>query len=153
MRFATQAYRIRYGICMISTFSPDEGLNLLMIRLSRRNDPVIQNKYTKHLSQFCASDMPDLNASSEDVVLDASVEEMANNLPCHDARKRILATDVLASVNGFRAMVQLTFQHLWGIDFCQNCPDSNTSATPCQDLFGSSATSEGYIDRSPEING
>ena len=63
--------------------------------------------------------MPEVNASSEDVVLVASVEEMAKTLPCRDARKRILATDALASVDGFRTMVQLTFQHLWGMCFCK----------------------------------
>ena len=55
--------------------------------------------------------------SAEDVVLVASVEEMAKTSPCHDARKRILATDALALVDGFRTMVQLTFQHLWGMFF------------------------------------
>ena len=113
MRFATQAYRIRYGILFVITFFPDEGHHLLMIRLSRtrRNDPVIKNTFTNNLSQLCSSDVPDLNASSEDVVLVASIEEMANMLLCHDARRENLATDALASVDGFRMMVQLTFQH------------------------------------------
>ena len=43
MTFATQADRIRYGIPFFVTFSPDEGHDLLMKRLSRtgRNDPVM----------------------------------------------------------------------------------------------------------------
>ena len=117
MRFATQAYRIRYGMPMFITFSPDEGHSLLRIRLSRtrRNDPVMENKITNSLSHLYASGMPDLNASSEDIVLVASVEDMANTLPSRDAQKRIRATDALASVDGFRIMVQLTFSHLWGM--------------------------------------
>lgn len=44
-------------------------------------------------------------------------------------------------------MIQLTFQHLFGIICCPNCPDcnSNKSDNPCQDLFGSNAIPEGGI--------
>ena len=99
---------------MFVTFSPGEGHNLFMIRLSRtqRNDPLMKNKFTKPQSHCYASDMPNLNASSEDIVLVASVEDMAQTLPSHDPRTIILATDALASVDGCRIMVHLTFQHL-----------------------------------------
>eukprot|EP00959_Pyramimonas_sp_CCMP1952_P097865 2045388-Pyramimonas_sp.AAC.1 len=42
MRFETNALRVRYGVPIFVTFSPDEGHNLLMVRLSRtrRQDPV-----------------------------------------------------------------------------------------------------------------
>ena len=42
MRFEIQGYRIRYGVPIFVTFSPDEAHNMLMIRLSRtrRNDPI-----------------------------------------------------------------------------------------------------------------
>ena len=78
MIFAIQAYRIRYGAHMLITFSLGEGHNLFMIRLSRtrRNDPAMKHKFTKPLSHLYASDMPDLNASSDDIVLVASVEYM-----------------------------------------------------------------------------
>ena len=66
-------------------------------------------------------------------------------MPSHDARKRIRATDALASVVGFRIMVHLTFSHLRGMILCQYCPECNSSAEPCQDMFGSNATSEGCI--------
>ena len=105
----------------------------------------MKNEFTKPLSRFYSSDKPDLNASSEDIVLVASVEDMAKTLPSHDARKRIIATDALGSVDGFRIMVQMTFSHLWGMCVCQNCHDCNNSAEPCQDMFGSNATSEGGI--------
>ena len=55
--------------------------------------------------------MPDLHASSEDIVLIASVDDMAQTLPAQDARKQIRVTDAFASVDGFRIMVQLTFTH------------------------------------------
>ena len=72
---------------------------------------------------------------------------MIDKLPDYDARRQILATDSLASVDGFRIMIQLTFQHLFGMKFCPKCPTCNheNSANPCQDLFGSNATAEGGI--------
>ena len=42
-------------------------------------------------------------------------------------------------------MVHLTLQHLFGVNYCPNCPDCNHGANPCQDLFGSSARAEGGI--------
>jgi hypothetical protein len=43
MRFDTNALRVRYGVPIFVTFSPDEKHNLLMIRLSRtrKKDPVL----------------------------------------------------------------------------------------------------------------
>ena len=54
MRFATQAYRIKYGTPIFVTFSPDESHNLLMIRLSRtrRSDPVFKSKLTAHMKNM-----------------------------------------------------------------------------------------------------
>ena len=63
----------------------------------------------------------------------------------HGSRKTHLATDALASVDGFRIMVHLTCSHLFGMIRCQNCPDCNCSAEPCQDMFGSNAKAEGGI--------
>ena len=88
MIFVILAYRIRYDTHIFITLSSDEGHNLLMIQLSRtrRNDPVMKNKFTKPLGHFDASEMPDVHASSEDIVLVASVEDMLKALPSHDAR-------------------------------------------------------------------
>ena len=80
-----------------------------------------------------------------DCVLSVSPEDLLESLPSYDERRRILATDSLASVEGFRVMVQLTFKYLFGLSFCSHCPDCVTSADPCQDLFGSSANAEGGI--------
>ena len=88
---------------------------------------------------------PDLNAGLDDEVFVASVEDTFNSLPSYDERRQILATDSLASVDGFRTMVQLTLQHLFGVNYCPICPDCSQSEDPCQDMFGSSATAEGGI--------
>ena len=82
MIFATQAYRIRYGTPICATLFLDESHILVMITLSRtrRNDPAMTNKFTKPLSHLYASDIPDLNASSDNLVLVASVEGMEK--PC-----------------------------------------------------------------------
>ena len=65
-------------------------------------------------------------------------DDLASFVPTYDRRRQILATDALASVEGFRVMVQLTLQHLFGVT-CSH------GATPCQDLFGSRARAEGGI--------
>ena len=51
----------------------------------------------------------------------------------------------MASVDGFRTMILLTFEHLFGIRFCPHCPDCNATSNPCQDMFGSVATALGGI--------
>ena len=75
----------------------------------------------------------------------ASVDDMRKALPPYDVRKKILAGDALASVDGLRIMVLLTFEHLFGLRFCPNFPDCNVGSNACQDLFGSSATAEGGL--------
>ena len=80
-------------------------------------------------------------------MLQVSAKDLHDRLPDYDERKQILASDSLASVDGFRVMIQLTLQHLVGMKFCQHCPRCNhdNSESPCQDLFGSNATAEGGI--------
>ena len=95
--------------------------------------------------RFCDSDSPDLLRDPLDCVFSVSPEDLLESLPSYDERRRILATDSLASVEGFRVMVQLTFKYLFGLSFCSHCPDCVSSADPCQDLFGSSANAEGGI--------
>ena len=76
------------------------------------------------------------------------VAELAANIPDLDARKRFLAKDPLASVDGFRALVLLTCTFLFGMRVCENCPACNFTGfrqDPCQDYSGSNATPEGCI--------
>ena len=148
MRYITQAYRIRYGTAIFVTFSPDETHNLLMIRLSRtrRNDPVWNNENRRQGRRFCDWNDPQLcDLGKEDVIFGLSVDELTHGIPTHDTRRRILATDSLASVEGFRVMIELALQYLFGMNFCPDCPNCNLSSSPCQDLFGSSARAEGGI--------
>ena len=51
----------------------------------------------------------------------------------------------MTSVDGFRTMILLSFEHLFGIRFCPHCPDCNATSNPCQDMFGSAATAFGGI--------
>ena len=89
---------------------------------------------------------PTLNEiSEEDLVFGLSVDDVTGSIPTHDQRRRILATDSLASVEGVRVMVELTLQHLFGMNCCSNCQNFSESSSPCQDLFGSSARAEGGI--------
>ena len=70
---------------------------------------------------------------------------MREALPPYDVRRNILAGDALASVDGFRIMVLLTFEHVFGLRCCENCPQCNFAGCPCQDSFGSNATAEGGL--------
>ena len=162
MRFITQAYRIKYGTAVFVTFSPDEKHNLLMVRLSRtrQEDPVWQNSDLKSQRGFSRKDEPSLDKDTarckfgtstkadgddEEVSFAVSSEDLTGFLPTFDQRRRILATDALASVEGFRVMVELTMQYLFGVNYCPMCPNCATRGNPCQDLFGSSAKAEGGI--------
>ena len=91
-----------------------------MLRLSRtrRNDPVFQNKTAKSLQHVCGADAPQMIIKGGDIILSVSAPDLIDKLPDYDARRQILATDSLASVDGFRIVIQLTFQHLFGINFC-----------------------------------
>ena len=114
---ATQAFRICYGTLISITCSLDESHNLLMIRLSRtrRNEFVMTCKTTQPFSQLYNSGMQDSHGTSQDTVLVASVEDMKRFVPTYDARRRMLAIDALASVDGCRVVAQVTFHHLFGM--------------------------------------
>ena len=119
-----------------------------MLRLSRtrQNDPVWENPKRKSFQRFGTWNAPAVTRFGQhDVVFGVSVDEVTRDVPTHDERRRILATDSLALVEGFRVMVLLTLQHSIGMNFCVNCPHCCESETPCVDLFGSCALSEGGI--------
>ena len=56
-----------------------------------------------------------------------------------------MARDSLASVDGFRILVQAAFRFLFGMQFCWRCPDCSDGGRPCQDLDGRSCRPEGGI--------
>ncbi len=153
MRFDINALRVKYGVPIFVTFSPDEKHNLLMIRLSRtrKKDPVLLNDAAASL--FGCRDAPRLGRakytqhSQDDVFLALRPEDLADQVPSYDVRRALLAKDSLASVDGFRIMVLLAYEHLFGMRVCPNCPHCNhdEAVSPCQDLFGSNAKAEGGV--------
>ena len=106
MRFDIHALRVRYGIPIFVTFSPDESHSILMVRLSRtrRNYPVFQSKVAQGLQNFCGADAPKLIVKEGDAIFSVSAQALLDKSPDYDERKQILATDSLASVDGSRIM-------------------------------------------------
>ena len=152
MRFDATPMRVRYGVPVFVTFSPDEAHNLLMIRLSRtrRNDPAFAEGSDPIGKKYCGRCEPDVagsKPSEDDVVLGVPIEDVAGSLPSYDQRRGILARDSLACVDGFRMLIMVTYEYLFGMRVCPWCPDCNAcpSGRPCQDLFGSNAHQEGGV--------
>jgi len=151
MRFDTNASRVRFGVPIFVTFTPDEAHSMIMVRLSRnrRNDPV---HYQDPVGEKCAGrETPSIETTvaEDDVEMEIPIADLMAFLPSHDERKQILARDPLACVDGFHVIVQVTYEYLFGMRICSCCPDCNnadsTNQRPCQDHFGSNATAEGGI--------
>jgi len=148
MRFDLQGYRVRYGVPIFVTFSPDEPNNVLMLRLSRtrRNDPVFAENRDIVGQRLASLHFPTLDGDyAKDLYMDVPVGDLAEFIPNHDQRRIALARDSLASVDGFRILVLAAFKFLFWMNVCFHCPDCNTdkSMFPCQDVFGCSSTPEG----------
>jgi len=147
MRFDTHANRIKYGVPVFVTFSPDERHSNLMIRFSRtrRNDPVLLTD--RDARKYCGRGVPRLDRDEDEVTASIGVDKLIAQLPTYDERRAILARDPLASVDGFRTLVLFAYEYLFGMRVCPDCPDCNhmNTSDPCQDLFGSNASAEGGI--------
>ena len=145
MRHDIEAMRVRYGLPIFVTFSPDEAHQLLYVRLcrTRLSDP----GYTRR-----ASEDVELGGRSWPRLCDdlrvpvASLIETTRACPPDWRRRRgLLARDPLASVDGFRMLVTLALRHLFGVRFCWQCPDCDRVPSSCQDLFGSNAAAAGGV--------
>ena len=126
MRFETNALRVKYGVPLFITFSPDESHNLLMIRLSRtrRNDPAV--KSGNSTDKQCASRIePQWCPQSGDCTMSLPTDAILNQIPTWSERRRLLARDPLASVDGFRTMVYVVYKYIFGMRVCPNCPRFN----------------------------
>ena len=150
MRFDTHANRVRYGVPIFVTFTPDEANNMVILRLSRnrRNDPVFAEGHDPVGKRVAGRRSPALSKDyGDDAVLDLPMDDLKAFLPTYDERRTILSRDALASVDGFRVVVSVSYEHLFGMRVWAFCPDCNGDAgVPCQDLFGSSSsTAEGGI--------
>ena len=79
-------------------------------------------------------------------LLSEITQDVFDNVPNYDERKAMLARDPLASCEGFHTLVRLVLRHLFGVRFCQNCPQcAKSTASPCTDAFGSNAMACGGI--------
>ena len=147
MRFEIEAMRLRYGVPLFVTFSPDESHQQLFVRMARTrtNDPV-NCAATEAELNFGRPDWPDL---AEERALRVDIAHLTGMVPAAswEQRRQILARDPLAVVDGFHTLVQLTLRHLFGMRICQCCPKCNSQAGSegCQDPSGSNATLRGGI--------
>ena len=144
MRYDTNASRIRRGVPIFVTFSPDEKHNVLMLKMhrSRRHDPI--HKLDPKGQSFGERQLPPID--SDYVEMKVSCEQMLQWLPSYDDRRAILSRDGLASVEGFRITILLVCEYLFGMRVCPKCPDCNqTEGFECQDLFGNNAYSDGGV--------
>jgi hypothetical protein len=143
-RFKTHAGRIRRGVPIFVTWSPDEKHNVLMIRMhrARANDPIHTMDQVEEIRTKAPTSM-----DQDSVTMAIPAEDVEKWLPNYDDRRAILARDGLASVDGFRTGILLVCELLWGLRICPMCPDCNHGDANhgCQDFFGSNAFAEGCI--------
>ena len=105
----------------------------LMVRLSRtrRNDPVFGEGADPVGRRYCGRRDPQLGElfdggvdQESDVIMDVPIDDIINSLPTYDERRGLLARDSLASVDGFKMLVILTYEYLFGMRVCIFCPDN-----------------------------
>ena len=101
-RYTTNAGRVRRGVPIFVTFSPDEKHNMLMLRLSRcrQKDPV--NLVDPLSRTFGGRLEPELGRDF--VELNIPLKDLLGRVPAYDDRRAMLARDPLASVDGFRVL-------------------------------------------------
>ena len=89
MRFNTQALRILFGLHVVVTFSPDEGHNLLMVRVARTraNDTCVSNDSFEKENTIYGVDLPNVKQSDDDVTIGVSVDTI-HPLPSYDIRRQ-----------------------------------------------------------------
>ena len=84
------------------TYSPDEPHNLLMMRMSRtrRSDPVLIGDASS--SRYIGRAEPNMFFDDAyNVRIDIPMADLIDKVPAWDERRKILARDPLASVDGF----------------------------------------------------
>ena len=149
MRFDTNAHRLRYGLPIFVTFFPDEAHNLLMLRFSRARtgDPIWIDAMHTQEKDIGGRTKPALHHSEDEVTLLLDRDNLARLCMDMPTRKKMLARDALACVDGFRTIVLETCARLFGMRVCPRCPDCNRGkrTTPCQNLAGSNASCAGGI--------
>eukprot|EP00435_Cladocopium_sp_Y103_P055193 s336_g18.t1 len=112
MRFEIQAMRIRYGVPLFVTYTPDEAHQLLFVRMTRvrASDPV---RAASVGQDFPAGDLlfPDLGTKNAAA---PGPFEYEFSLPMSWAERReVLARDPLAAVDGFRPHASNVEASIW----------------------------------------
>ena len=115
-----------------------------MLRLARTlsNDPVtraddVARKFGGRLQPSLDKDFVDHGVS---------VDALSDMVPNFEDRRKMLSRDALASVDGFRIIIDCALKYLFGIRKCANCPKCyECSRKCCQDAFGSNAEPTGGI--------
>ena len=147
MRFEIEALRIRFGVPLFVTFSPDEAHQLLYIRMSRtrHSDPVRR----AHTFQEWVSGDKDFPHLVDPNTMAVHIETMRRALPVWEQRRATLARDSsLHLLTVSSSWCKLVLTHLFGLHMCQQCPDCNrhgTFRTPCTSSTGSNATLVGGV--------
>ena len=106
MRFDTNALRLRYGVPIFVTFSPDEKHNLLLLRLSRtrRKDPVLlKDVVAAHMGGLHEPKLGKASyriAESDEMYLALRPNDLTAIVPDHATRRALIAKDSLCSVDG-----------------------------------------------------
>ena len=140
MRHQTHAYRVCRATSLFVTFSPSDRDTTLMLKLARarQSDPAIAANKTKTFQsrQKVELDVEFYNLSGEDLL---------DELPDYDDRKKILARDPLACSEGFQTLVLLALKHIFGVRYCPDCPHCAVTGAPCTDAFGSNAAPTGGV--------
>ena len=146
MRYETNAMRVRYGLPIFVTVSPDAKHNVLLMRMSRtrRNDPIRLAK--EAVNDVIGIAQPPMGPDLALFAVEPS--KLEGVMPSYDERRALAARDATASVDSFRTALLLILKHIFGIRCCPDCPRCNSSPSlgePCQDVFGSNAEPEGGV--------
>jgi hypothetical protein len=147
MRHDITAYRYRFGSFIMVTMSPNEKYSSIMMRFHRvrESDPIRTRDAgeTDGVGSWGGIHEPKFEESSE---VELPIEPYAEQIPSSDARRRILARDPLACVQGFRTLCLIVMRTLFGVNACFDCPSCNRHGeSGCGNSFGSVATPTGGI--------
>ena len=143
MRFEISAMRIRYGVPLFVTVSPDEAHQWLFVRMARTraSDPV---RNASAFQEWMCGDQ-DFPPLDDEIEVPIHVERLRRCLPGWQQRRTVLARDPLASVDGFHVLLRLLLRHVFGVNICHLCPDCDKTASPCMDCSGSNAALLGGV--------
>ena len=86
--------------------------NTMRADISGRRD-VINRPPCTDISTFTSA-----HGQDADVTMDVPIKDIIESLPKHDERRRLLARDALASVDGFKMLFRVTYEYLFGMRVC-----------------------------------